>query len=44
MLKKYADQFADIEFVTVDEEFGGWQKAQETHFNDGGTFDEIYLQ
>ncbi|MCM3395332.1 sulfate ABC transporter substrate-binding protein [Cytobacillus oceanisediminis] len=44
VLKKYGDQFADIEFVTVDEEFGGWQKAQETHFNDGGTFDEIYLQ
>lgn len=44
VLKKYSDQFADIEFVTVDEEFGGWQKAQETHFNDGGTFDEIYLQ
>ncbi|WP_078380052.1 sulfate ABC transporter substrate-binding protein [Sutcliffiella halmapala] len=44
VLKKYADQFAEIEFVTVDEEFGGWQKAQETHFNDGGTFDQIYLQ
>ena len=44
VLKKYGDQFADIEFVTVDEDFGGWQKAQETHFNDGGTFDEIYLQ
>lgn len=44
VLKKYSDQFADIEFVTVDEDFGGWQKAQETHFNDGGTFDEIYLK
>jgi len=22
--------------------FGGWQKAQKTHFADGGTFDEIY--
>ncbi|KON90156.1 sulfate transporter subunit [Sporosarcina globispora] len=44
VLKRYANQFADIEFVTVDKEFGGWQKAQETHFNDGGTFDEIYLQ
>jgi sulfate transport system substrate-binding protein len=44
VLKKYSDQFADIEFVTVNEDFGGWQKAQETHFNDGGTFDEIYLK
>jgi sulfate transport system substrate-binding protein len=44
VLKKYADQFAEIKFVTIDEAFGGWQKAQETHFNDGGTFDEIYLK
>lgn len=44
VLKKYADQFPEIEFVTVDEKFGGWQKAQQTHFNDGGTFDEIYQQ
>ncbi|WP_445492139.1 sulfate ABC transporter substrate-binding protein [Niallia sp. 03133] len=42
VLKKYKDQFADIQLVTVDEEFGGWKNAQETHFNDGGTFDEIY--
>jgi len=26
----------------VDDVFGGWQKAQRTHFADGGTFDEIY--
>jgi sulfate transport system substrate-binding protein len=28
--------------VKIDEVFGGWQKAQKTHFADGGTFDEIY--
>jgi len=28
--------------VTIDEEFGGWRKAQAEHFNDGGTFDQIY--
>ncbi|WP_370296127.1 sulfate ABC transporter substrate-binding protein [Rossellomorea marisflavi] len=44
VLKEYADKFADIELVTVDDAFGGWQKAQETHFNDGGTFDEIYAE
>ena len=44
VLKKYADQFQEIEFVTIDEDFGGWTKAQTTHFNDGGTFDEIYQQ
>ncbi|OAH57413.1 MULTISPECIES: sulfate ABC transporter substrate-binding protein [Bacillaceae] len=42
VLKKYADQFPDINLVTIDDDFGGWKKAQETHFNDGGTFDEIY--
>jgi sulfate transport system substrate-binding protein len=39
---KYADQFAGLKLVTVDEVFGGWQKAQKTHFADGGTFDQIY--
>ena len=27
---------------TIDEVFGGWQKAQKTHFADGGVFDQIY--
>jgi len=39
---KYADQIASLKLVTVDGVFGGWQKAQKTHFADGGTFDQIY--
>jgi sulfate transport system substrate-binding protein len=39
---KYAGQFSPVKLVTVDQEFGGWQKAQKTHFADGGTFDQIY--
>ncbi len=35
-------RFPKVELITVDEEFGGWQKAQKTHFTDGGTFDQIY--
>ncbi|PKM11405.1 MAG: sulfate ABC transporter substrate-binding protein [Gammaproteobacteria bacterium HGW-Gammaproteobacteria-3] len=35
-------RFPKLERYSVDEVFGGWQKAQETHFNDGGTFDQIY--
>jgi sulfate transport system substrate-binding protein len=27
---------------TIDQLFGGWQKAQKTHFADGGVFDQIY--
>lgn len=40
--KKYADQFKKVNLFTVDEVFGGWQKAQKTHFADKGTFDQIY--
>ena len=40
--KKYDKQFAKITLFTVDEIFGGWQKAQKTHFADGGVFDQIY--
>ncbi len=39
---KYANQFAKVELVTIDEVFGGWQKAQKTHFGDGGVFDQIF--
>lgn len=35
-------RFPKVELITVDKEFGGWQKAQKTHFADGGTFDQIY--
>jgi sulfate transport system substrate-binding protein len=34
--------FPDLQMVTVDEVFGGWQKAQKDHFADGGVFDQIY--
>jgi sulfate transport system substrate-binding protein len=32
----------NLELFTVDELFGGWQLAQQRHFADGGTFDQIY--
>ncbi|MCX7934001.1 MAG: sulfate ABC transporter substrate-binding protein, partial [Planctomycetota bacterium] len=37
-----AHAFPEIKLVTVEEEFGGWAKAQKTHFADGGVFDQIY--
>ncbi|HMP77132.1 MAG TPA: sulfate ABC transporter substrate-binding protein [Kiritimatiellia bacterium] len=40
--KKYANQFVDVKLFTIDEAFGGWKKAQDTHFGDGGVFDQIY--
>jgi sulfate/thiosulfate-binding protein len=39
---KYAGKFPRLAMFTVDDTFGGWQKAQATHFADGGTFDQIY--
>ena len=38
---EFADRFPDVNFFTIDEVFGGWKVAQETHFNDGGVFDRI---
>lgn len=38
---EYADKFPEVNFFTIDDVFGGWQKAQDTHFNDGGKFDAI---
>ena len=43
VLKKYSAQFPKLIFFTVDEVFGGWQKVQKTHFDDGGSFDQIYV-
>jgi len=45
---EYADpadiaRFPKVRLLTVDEVFGGWQKAQQIHFADGGTFDQIYV-
>ena len=39
---KYAGKFPKIPLVTIDEQFGGWAKAQARHFADGGVFDQIY--
>ena len=35
-------KFPKVELVNIDEAFGGWAKAQETHFADGGIFDLLY--
>jgi sulfate transport system substrate-binding protein len=41
---RYAGQFPKLKLVTIDDSFGGWSKAQKTHFADGGSFDQIYLK
>ena len=42
--KKYEGSFPKVELFTIDDVFGGWRKAQTTHFKDGGVFDAIYAQ
>ncbi len=39
---KYAGQFPKLELLSIEKDFGGWKKAQATHFADGAVFDQIY--
>ena len=41
---KYAKQFPAIKLFGINDTFGGWTKAQKTHFADGGVFDQIYTK
>jgi sulfate/thiosulfate-binding protein len=41
VLEKHAAQFPKISLFTIDDLFGGWQKAQQKHFSEGGVFEEI---
>jgi sulfate transport system substrate-binding protein len=38
------ERFPDVELITIDEVFGGWQEAQSRHFAEGGIFDQIATQ
>jgi sulfate transport system substrate-binding protein len=38
----FRDQLPDVPLFTIGEVFGGWTRAQTTHFADGGVFDRIY--
>ena len=42
--RRYASQFPSLKLVTIADTFGGWEQAQAKHFDDGGTFDQIYGQ
>ena len=40
--KSYEDRFdLTMKLYTI-KDFGGWEKAYETYFDDGAIFDEIY--
>jgi sulfate transport system substrate-binding protein len=42
ILQAHRADFPEIKLYSVDEDFGGWRNAQQTHFSDGGVFDQIY--
>jgi sulfate/thiosulfate transport system substrate-binding protein len=44
VIAKHPAEFPKLNLFTIDEVFGGWKKAQKEHFNDGGTFDQIYAK
>ncbi len=41
---KYAKQFPKIKLFNINDVFGGWAKAQKTHFVNGAIFDQIYAE
>ncbi len=40
-LARHAAAFPKVNLFTVEEAFGGWEKAQQVHFSNGGIFDQI---
>ena len=38
---KYKSRFPNVQLLTINT-FGGWEKAQRGHFNDGALFDQIF--
>jgi sulfate/thiosulfate-binding protein len=41
---KFDKQFPKLQLFTIEQAFGGWDKADKDHFADGGSFDQIYLK
>ena len=39
---KYATNFPKLPLLSIDKNFGGWAKAQQVHFNNGGLFDQVF--
>jgi sulfate transport system substrate-binding protein len=39
---KFKSRFPNVKLFTINRNFGGWRRAQASHFNDGGLFDQIF--
>jgi sulfate/thiosulfate transport system substrate-binding protein len=42
VMARYKGQFPNLPLFTVEKNFGGWARAQKVHFDDGGTFDQVF--
>ncbi len=42
VLARHRARFPEVRLLTVDRDFGGWAAAQKRHFDEGGTFDQIF--
>ncbi len=40
---RHAATFPSLKLFTIDEVFGGWDRAQSAHFGDKGSFDQLYV-
>lgn len=43
VVAEYADSFPEVRLVTVEDEFGGWDRASQEHFAEGGLLDQVFL-
>jgi len=41
---EYKDKFPEVELLTVEDVFGGWEKIQSEHFASGALLDQLYGQ
>ncbi len=39
---RYKARFPNLPLLQIDRNFGGWQRVQAAHFNDGGLFDQVF--
>jgi sulfate transport system substrate-binding protein len=44
VLARHRAKFLEVPTLSIDRDFGGWAKAQRSHFDEGGVFDQIYLK
>ncbi|MBP1636785.1 MAG: cysP-1, partial [Acidobacteria bacterium] len=44
VLARHRAQFPEVRMLTIDRDFGGWARAQRTHFDEGGVFDQIFTR